>query len=96
MKVKLLDVVLTECRKTARTMMALTPTPPSLQARMSALIPDLLEALGGELSMDGEAPPAAKYPKPCCSGIDFIKEQRPTRNHLIVQACAVWLRPIFA
>ncbi|WP_036771742.1 recombination-associated protein RdgC [Polaromonas glacialis] len=58
-KIKLLDVVLDGVQENGKDDDGFDTDAAIVTGELSALIPDLLEALGGELSMDGAAPPAA-------------------------------------
>ena len=63
-KIKLLDVVLDGVQENGKDDDGFDTDAAIVTGELSALIPDLLEALGGELSMDGEAPPAASEQTP--------------------------------
>jgi recombination associated protein RdgC len=59
-KIKLLDVVLDGVQENGKDDDGFDADAAIVTGELSALIPDLLEALGGELSIDGTAPsPAA-------------------------------------
>ena len=63
-KIKLLDVVLDGVQENGKDDDGFDTDAAIVTGELSALIPDLLEALGGELSMDGAAPPAAGEQRP--------------------------------
>ena len=63
-KIKLLDVVLDGVQENGKDDDGFDTDAAIVTGELSALIPDLLEALGGELSMDGAAPPAAADQRP--------------------------------
>ena len=63
-KIKLLDVVLDGVQENGKDDDGFDTDAAIVTGELSALIPDLLEALGGELSMNGAAPPAAGEKSP--------------------------------
>ena len=63
-KIKLLDVVLDGVQENGKDDDGFDTDAAIVTGELSALIPDLLEALGGELSMDGAAPTAAADQRP--------------------------------
>jgi len=63
-KIKLLDVVLDGVQENGKNDDGFDTDAAIVTGELSALIPDLLEALGGELSMDGAAPTAAADQRP--------------------------------
>ena len=63
-KIKLLDVVLDGVQENGKDDDGFDTDAAIVTGELSALIPDLLEALGGELSMDGATPPSPPTQRP--------------------------------